>query len=179
NPNKALVRETAPASEPLTLAEAKLYLRVDGSAEDSLITDMITAVREAAEEYLRKSLITQSWVLTYEDYAPAVAMLPRGPVQSISSVKVIDRSGAETAVSNTVYHLGVGKASVHFDTVQLGYLVEIIYSTGYGDADAVPEAIRQGMLTHLAALYDNRIDGMSLPAASIALYKPYREVRIG
>jgi len=40
---------TAPASEPITLAEAKLYLRVDTTADDALITALITAARETVE----------------------------------------------------------------------------------------------------------------------------------
>ena len=37
---------TQPATEPITVAEVKLYLRVDTDADDALISAMITAARK-------------------------------------------------------------------------------------------------------------------------------------
>ena len=68
NRERRLERITAPASEPVTLAEAKLYLRVDGTSEDSLISDLIVAARLSEETWLKLSLITHSWKLVYKDY---------------------------------------------------------------------------------------------------------------
>ncbi len=47
-----------PAGEPLTLAEAKLHLRVDLSDDDALITALISAAREQAEFLTGQRLIT-------------------------------------------------------------------------------------------------------------------------
>lgn len=178
NASRLLRRELEPTTEPLSLAEAKLYLRVDGSDEDSLITDIIAAVREAAEDYLRRSLITQNWSVTYDDYAPGCTPLPNGPVQAVLDVKTINRDGLETVVSDMTYALNAAMTQLTFDTVPLAHQVKVSYVAGYGDAADVPESIRQGMLMHLAALYDNRLQGMTLPAASISLYKPFREMRL-
>ncbi len=66
-PARGLTRVVAPAFEPLTLAETKLYLRVDHSDDDASIARMIQAAREAAEFYLRRSLVTQDWLLERDD----------------------------------------------------------------------------------------------------------------
>lgn len=52
---------TAPAEEPVTVTEAKDYLRVDGSLEDSRIGTMITAARLRLEQYTDQKFISQTW----------------------------------------------------------------------------------------------------------------------
>ena len=49
---------TAPTTEPVTLIEAKNFLRVDTTVDDAYITDLITASREAIEKALRRTLFT-------------------------------------------------------------------------------------------------------------------------
>ena len=178
SPARGFARIALPEAEPLSLEEAKLFLRVDHEEEDDLIAAMIVAVREIAEEYLSKSLITQSWQLTHENYAPTVTKLPRGPVQEIIHVISADKTGMETTLASTIYHLNAARDALHFDSVVMGHEVQITYVTGYGDADDVPQAIRQGMRIHLAALYDNRLGGAEIPEAARALYQPYRLMRL-
>ena len=68
----------SPMTEPLTLAETKLALRVDGNEDDNMIIGLIKAARIMAEEYLRRSLITQTWKLQFDNFAPSIVNLPRG-----------------------------------------------------------------------------------------------------
>ena len=56
-----VVLTTAPAVEPISLAEAKAHLRLDASDEDALLTALITAARMFVERTLGVALITQSW----------------------------------------------------------------------------------------------------------------------
>lgn len=77
-----------------------------------------------------------------------------------------------------LYHLSAMEDAVHFASALLAYEVQITYVCGYGDAEDVPAAVRQGMLLHLATLYDDRMGGMQMPVAAVALYKPHRKVRL-
>jgi uncharacterized phiE125 gp8 family phage protein len=169
---------TPPATEPLTLAEAKLFLRVDGSTEDSLITSMVSAVRIAAEQYLSRSLITQSWKLAYDDYLLSVTALPLGPVQSITSVTLVARDGSTTIVDSNTYYLSAKKDRLNFDATPFATRVEVVYAAGYGNAANVPEPIKQGMLQHLASLYTNRTASGAIPEIALSLYTPFKQVRL-
>lgn len=175
----SLVLASQPASEPLTLAETKTYLKISNENDDTLITSLITTVRVSAEEFLRSSLITQSWKLSYDKYAPACVVLPMGPVQSVTSVTAITRSGSSSAISSSSYYLSDGNRRLVFDASPLSHRIEIIYVAGYGAAaENVPSPIRFGMLAHIAAIYDGRAGGHSLPKQAVDFYLPYRGVRV-
>ena len=60
----------APASEPVSLAEAKLFLRVEHDDDDDLIAALIAAARVQVEAQTRRALITQTWRLV-RDVWPA------------------------------------------------------------------------------------------------------------
>ena len=47
---------TDPAEEPITLLEAKEYLRVDNDAEDVLIAKLISGARISAERFTNEGL---------------------------------------------------------------------------------------------------------------------------
>lgn len=173
---RLLTLHTNPASEPVTLSEAKSYLRVDSSTEDSLVNLLITAARKSAEEYLRRSLITQSWKLAYDDFIAGDIALPRGPVQSITSVALVDINGSSSAVSASVYSLNAAKTHMVLDGILSAHRVEIIYVAGYGAASDVPAPLRQGILAHTAEMFDRRSEAAALPASALALYAPYREL---
>ena len=85
----ALVLTSGPAIEPVTLAEAKAHLRVDGSAEDTLIASLIITSRLHIEAALGLALITQSWSYFLDAWPPGNQLaLPLRPVQSIAAVKL-------------------------------------------------------------------------------------------
>ena len=65
---------TPAAEEPVTLAEAKAFLRLDGSDEDALLGDLIATARDYLEMVSGLSLVTQGWRL-YRDDWPASGMV--------------------------------------------------------------------------------------------------------
>ena len=66
--SEKLALSAAPATEPITLTEAKLWLKVDDSTDDDLITALIIAARQACEDYTHRSLITQTWQMTLDRF---------------------------------------------------------------------------------------------------------------
>src|SRR5690242_14642324 len=86
---------TAPAAEPVTLAEAKDHLRVDDTNSDSRITSRIKAARTAAENFMQRALVQRTYRLTLEGFpANGCALeLPFSPAVSVDSIKYYDTSG--------------------------------------------------------------------------------------
>jgi uncharacterized phiE125 gp8 family phage protein len=173
-----LERYTAPATEPLVLSDVKDYLKVSGSADDTIITNLIKTARERAEKFIGCSLITQSWKMSYDQYTPSFARLYNGPVQSVTSVTVFNRDEVATVISSAAYYLTTAKKILVFDANIVSQRIEIIYVAGYGTlASSVPSPIKQGMLAHIAAIYDGRVGANRLPEQSFDLYAPYRDIK--
>jgi hypothetical protein len=63
NPLYRLVETSPPSIEPLTLDEVKIFLRVDQTNDDALITTLITAARMFCEGNTGRSLITRGYSL--------------------------------------------------------------------------------------------------------------------
>src|SRR5690606_41843642 len=93
---------TPPASEPVTLSEAKAQLSVTSSAHDTRITSLITTARRQVERYLKRALITQTWKVYYNCFH-AVMELPYPPLQSVTQVKYYDDSGTLLSLSSDLY----------------------------------------------------------------------------
>lgn len=188
----ALKLITAPATEPVTLAEAKSHLRVDITEDDTYIGTLITAARNIAETWTARALVTQTWEL-YMDAFPANGFtLPRPPLQSITSIKYTPLGGAETTVSSSLYKVDAvtepGCVVLASDAtwpsttlVELNGVV-VRFAAGYGAAAAVPQAIKQAILMLVGTMYESREDVLvgqgatanELPLAAKRLLLPYR-----
>jgi uncharacterized phiE125 gp8 family phage protein len=57
----ALKQTTPPSSEPVSLSDMKLHLRVDIDDDDSLIQALISAARERAEDFTGRCFVPQTW----------------------------------------------------------------------------------------------------------------------
>lgn len=85
---------TQPASEPLSVAEAKSHLRVDISDDDTLIGEYITAARVYAEGMTRRAFVEQTWDFTLDRFQIAGIKLPIQPVTSVTYVRYVDSTGS-------------------------------------------------------------------------------------
>ena len=68
---RSLVRATEPAN-PVTLAEAKAQLRIDSSAEDDLISTLITAATRWAEDYTDRTFCQTQWQMRLDSFYGSV-----------------------------------------------------------------------------------------------------------
>ncbi len=153
-----------PNTEPVTLEEAKTHLRVTSTAEDSYISSLITIARQWCEGYENTKYITQTVTVKYNAMR-SVIELPVGPAQSVTSFKYIDDDQIEQTIDTADYVLDTYSMpplvyeayDVEFPTpLDIRNAVEIVYVAGFGDADAVPERIKQAIKLILTHLYEHR-----------------------
>ena len=69
---RSLVRATEPASNPVTLAEAKLHLRIDNTDDDTLIASLITAATRWAEDYCDRTFCNTQLTMRLDSFYGAV-----------------------------------------------------------------------------------------------------------
>ena len=56
----------SPSAEPVSLADAKAWLRIDTADEDSLVASLVPAARARVEAATRRLLVTQTWRLAFD-----------------------------------------------------------------------------------------------------------------
>ncbi len=186
---------TAPAVEPLTLAEAKLYLRVDSTTENSLITGKIVAARQWVETYTRRALITQTWDFRYRYFMDIrePLILPKAPLQSVTSITYLDEDGVSQTLASSNYTVRTlsgataGRGYIELnDDVSLPSLytdaiapVVVRAVCGYGVAVDVPDGIKMAIYLMLGDLYEQRQETMTTVSSKTKtsiklLMGPYR-----
>lgn len=121
---------TDAGDEPVTLAEAKAYCRVDLSDEDTLIASLISAARRRVEKETGLALTAQTWVAVFDSWpsvdsgardrlgdwwdgvreGPISAIVPDGvflidkrPFSAVTSIKTLDAYGVLATVDSTIY----------------------------------------------------------------------------
>lgn len=155
---------TAPAIEPVTVAECKTTMRIDHTAHDTLIGNLIKACREYVETVCRRSLINTTYDFRLDRFPLGSIELQRPPVSAVSSVKYIDLDGVEQTLSASLYHVDIYDEPPRIEPEDTWPAtlsgqpneVTIRYVAGYGAAAAnVPERIRQSIIALVSDLYEN------------------------
>jgi uncharacterized phiE125 gp8 family phage protein len=183
---------SGPAIEPVSLAEAKAYLRVEQDDDDDVIAALIAGARLYVEAQTRRALITQSWRLSLDGWPQAGRIEVRpAPLQSLDAARVYDALSTTQDLDVAAFVVDTAGSALIFAPWVLPQPgrtaagIELDVTAGYGDAAIdVPEPLRQAIRLLLAHWYDNR--GLTttaanfslLPATVPALLAPYRMVSL-
>jgi uncharacterized phiE125 gp8 family phage protein len=183
----SLQLNTPPAAEPVTLSQAKAWLRVEsGDDEDALITSLIGAARARAEWHTGRAFITQGWTL-WLDRAAALTAVPLPPLQGVDAVTLYMRDDSALVLDPGDYRVDTvsdpGRVALKRETGLMNLrglnALSIAFTCGYGDAGDVPAPIAQAVLQILASLYEHRGgDKAPTPDSALALLAPYRMPKI-
>lgn len=153
-------------TEPVSAAEAKLYCKVQDTADDSLFTILIKSARRMLEKYTSCSFgektIHATWIETPDDN---LLELPYGPIISVDKVYRIDEEGTEEELTlNSDYYVSGDQDAIIRITKYWSSgdvhenQVRVEYTAGYGDTatEPLPEELKLAILKQVATDYELR-----------------------
>jgi uncharacterized phiE125 gp8 family phage protein len=182
-----------PAAEPLTLAEAKRWLRVDHADDDALIQALIKGARERIEARTGRAILAQSWRVVLDRWpTDARVTLPVLPVIAVTAVRLLDEAGAATPLASAIYALEPGaeppvlalKSPPNPGRSRNGIEIDLVVGYGTVPADC-PEPLRQALRLLVLAAYEARGPeraGAGRPEVIQEvdrLIAPYRLIKLG
>src|SRR5665213_804094 len=133
---------SGPAVEPVSLDDAKAFLKIEIDDDDDVIAALIAGARVHVEAQTRRALITQSWRIIRDAWPRdgRVPVLP-APLRALTAARVyrLDGTTQSLDVSDFVIEAGAAPAVISFSApppapgrVVAG--IELDISAGYGDA---------------------------------------------
>ena len=156
---------TPPQYLPLSLAEAKLHCRVDGSEDDALFTGVyIPAATQMCQQMLGRSIMAQAWKRSAEYFEPAIRLLWPA-VLSVTSVVYVDVDGATQTLDPSAYVLSSDTLTPTdaWPEVKSGPgAVVVTYQSGFATGNeaaqqaAVPAAIKSWLLLTVGTMCAHR-----------------------
>lgn len=164
---QGLVQTVAPATGPVTTAEAKLHVRQDDAADDALIAQLITAATLRVEGEAERALVTRTYTLSLAS-APSsgVLELPMPRLLTVTSVTYTDTDGNPQTWSSTKYQVDTAREpgrivpmpGESWPNVKAGIInpYVVTFTAGYGVAAAVDARAKQAVLLLVGHWYQNR-----------------------
>jgi len=181
---RSLKRLTPPASEPITLAEAKQHLRVDTDSDDSYITALITCAREFCEDYLDRTLMTTQWQMKMDNFpqeigVPKPPMISSGTATVVSVTYVANSLGGTATLSSSQYRVDRDSTPGALRPLYGGSWpshlsdensLTVTWWAGYGNSpEDVPRIVRHAMLMLVGTWYERRQAVDSVSAAELPI----------
>jgi uncharacterized phiE125 gp8 family phage protein len=179
-----------PAEEPVSLAEAKAFLRLDADTEDGLVTTLIAAARLHVESVTGRALVTQSWRAVLDGWPTGRAVpLPVSPLVELTAVRAFDDQDDEHELALGQFQLEparvlLPRAITGMPALRERLGLEIDYIAGFGDAADVPADLKRALLALVAHWFEHRDavivagSGAVVPLGFDRLVDGYRQVRL-
>lgn len=166
---------TAPAAEPLSLVDAKRFLRVEHSDDDAVITALVSAARSHVEALTRNALMVQTWRLVLDRWPDGGRISPRiGPLRALAAVRVFSAANDASTIDPEIFVVDAAAGVLAAPAWSLPVPgrnvagIELDIEVGFGAAvDDVPQTLLQAIRMLVAHWYENR--GLIAIGSSVAM----------
>lgn len=173
----------APALDA-AVAEAKAYLRIQGTYEDALIARLAASATALCEAFVGQWLIAREGAETIS-ITGAWQKLRATPVGAILGVDGVAADGTAPALPTEAYEIDIDAAGggwVRIRSAGAPRRARVRFEAGLASAwSDLPQPLRQGVVRLAAHLYSHRSSeaGAGPPAAVTALWRPWRRIGLG
>ncbi|MEN5276116.1 head-tail connector protein [Brucella sp. TWI432] len=159
---------TPPVLEPVTVADARAFLRISTDSEDDILRRIIKTARELVEADTGLALIDQTWRLRVDRWPRSGRLaLFKYPVKAVTAVVAYRCDGTAISMEPEEFMLQHGRRPqrvymAQYPDAQSFCGLEVDFIAGFGETGVeVPDALKQAILTLSAHLYENRagLDG--------------------
>jgi uncharacterized phiE125 gp8 family phage protein len=164
----------AQSPSPVSLADFKTFLKIDGNDEDSFLNLCINSAVSAVEKHIKRVLVNSEFNLNLDIFPPvnenseyrifnaSELYLPNPPAIEIKSIKTYNEGNVESTFSPLAYQVDLFNGRIFLND---GYVwptdlrnknaVKINYTCGYG---VCPDALIQAVMVYAGQLYNSRCD---------------------
>jgi uncharacterized phiE125 gp8 family phage protein len=170
---------TPPEGDPVTLQEAKLFLRVDNPVDDTLIGALVSAATLQGEAYSNRVFVTRDLRLSIDSLCSGGRFpyieIARSPLTVLTSVKyvsggvLVDLPVEDYELQKTNGFSRLLLLSVPVVDADAAYPFVIEFTAGYGVPSSVPEDIKTAIKEHVNFLYENRGDVQAIGKESMPI----------
>ena len=178
----------APSELPVSVEECKNHAVVEYDDDNTLIEGYISAAVAMLDGFsgiMGRCIVNQKWSRSYDRFERPFFL--RIPDVSAVKLKYLDPNGIAQEVppedleirpiaTGTVVSL---RAGLDTPPIKAGSVVDLVFTAGFGDADAVPKNIKIAIMQIVARFNDDRsgeVEGIG-PAAT-QLITPFRWARV-
>ncbi len=193
---------TPPVTEPISVAQARYWLRLPSagsSNENEAIERAIRKSRGVLEREWSRQLCTATWRLVLPGFPCGIEMgwqmagmapirIPIGPVQSVSSIEYVDGAGNTQTWDSAKYQVDVSRDPATIRPVygqtypilrpQVDRAVLVMFVAGYGAAADVPAELQDALFLATAWTFEHRGEeietaGQAIPEACNRLFRAH------
>lgn len=166
-----------------TIAEARAYLRMGAGWDDAVLAGLLRSATAQCEQFTGLPLVARD----VRETLPITGAWQRLALFPVSAISLVEGVPATSAA----FAFGIADYAIDLDCNGAGWVkvarqgaagrMRVAYRAGMAaSAGEVPDALRQGIIgqaAHLHRARDGEGDG-AVPAAVIALWQPFRRMRL-
>lgn len=149
------IERTITGAEPITLNEAKQYLRVLYDNDDDVITQLITQARQTLEQATNLSLVEKEITLKKDNYKNSYRF-PYGPVMEVTKLELEGEDISDSVNFGLVKHTGTGTIVAEYKAggvEQEGMKQAILELVAFffmnrGTSNDYPASVRRWIMNH-------------------------------